>query len=533
MKINLIKFLILLIATTMVFSSCQKDNKEESLTTSDKGTVRLKIGGTSFSGKKNDATLQSSNNKKSTKESLLVQHQEVSFNKDYNVTATLTAVGNTEPSLRGSNRAESVPNGPVTEPLQKGTEYTITVYEKGNRDKEVASKKYVHGVDDTSIEFELTPGDYTFTANATKKYYQKRFNDNFQEYQEVSTWTYPHWHEDISVTAGRNLNLNIVFTNTFPELTITLNAGNIGNITSIKHGTFYPSYSSYDTKIDKFNGTVTYGGGFYNNAMFTFPYQYTFPRVETSSTWTSNPVPLPLNYTDQGRIELTNVIINNIMGEVKLANLVIEEGVKYDLQLTLGDKKADKTYKVGNLEFAKANLVYDRSTNKYFFGSAGNAGDLFFPNYVRSLNINPAWPQPSGNENGAFGDPCKLMTPLNTWRLPKQTEIQESLFQTYGITPPSQPNQNTYSNGSSIYFGIRQYPGSELSNYFSLNFRGYGKDTGYYGFETDKGRYLLTKPDGGYTQLVISGTNGSVGTFEFLEFKNNENIAISVRCVKN
>ena len=549
MKITPNKLAILFLSMTFFVSSCQKEMDEATDLNSGKGKVTLKLSGARFKEPTNDKDLQSSANRKGSVSSSKIQYQEIPFNDDYMMSAALTPVGEISSSLRASARANAVSKDLITEPLEEGTPYTISVYEKGNRDNLIASKNFIHGVDDKNIEFELESGEYTFVANATKKYYQKQWNSNFQEWQETSDWSSPHWHEDIVVESGESKPLDIVLNNAFAEITVSVNSGDLGIITRIGGGNFSPTYSSYpfassSVTIDDFTGEVTYGGMANSFEMFTFPFTYT--SHEPSSLWVSNPAPLRLDYSDKGTVSISGIIINNKMGSVSISDLEIEEGVKYHLELSLMKKpeEEEKTFKVGSIEFAKSNLWYDIYTQKYYFRGTS----LFFPGFVKPLVNNPSYPQPGGFHNGTNGDPCKLVEPFDTWRLPTQMEIEQIMFPAFNISTPYTESQNTYYDYYGVHFGTRQSTSNESSSYLNLVCVGYGNSAGYVGYEREKDRYLLSTIDGGYTQLILSppkasdplvsqdvagNISGPGGQIEIVNFEQGKDIAIAVRCVKN
>lgn len=521
MKITLNKILAFFIATMTLTTSCQKDKQEEILN-SGKGTVTLKIGGTSFANGVSNVGSKSSTNNNSKISSPATQQQEVSFNEEYNVTATLTPVVETTSNLRAATRAESVSTGPVKEALEIGTTYYIKVYEKGNRNRELTSKNFTHGINDQNIEFDLPSGEYTFVAAG-----QSPYNNPLYTYNPL------HWKEDIVVIEGKNTIINLTFTHLFAEVTVTLNAGTIGNIEKINGGYIVPMYSINEGdggKIDYFTGAVTFGTYQGSNNLV-------FPTQPLGSLWKSRPASLQVKYTDKGEVELFGVTINGIMGNIHLSNLIFEEGVKYDLQLTLG-QKTERTYKIGNVEFAMSNLFYDQSKNTHYFLARDN-GSYFFANYVKPKKMGVLNSKPSTDINGQNGDPCKLVKPLNTWRLPTDTEIK-TVFSELNITSSSNSNQNIYYTQKGIAFGTRQNLGNDPMDYLFLYFSGFyqGSDRNYnneYYHLTKIGRYLLTKASGGYARLEISytPTNNSAETkIQLLDAPDLDN-AISVRCVKN
>jgi len=513
MKITLNKILAFFVATMMLTTSCQKDKQEESLN-SGKGTVTLKIGGTSFTSGKTNGNVQASNSKKGTTSSPFVQQQEVSFNEDYKVTATLTPINNYQPSLQASKSAEAKSNGSVTTALPIGTEYTITVYEKGNESKPIATKLFKHGVNDTEIKFDLLPGEYTFLASGS-------INKGKPSENQL------RWREDIEVIQDKNLSLNIILQHMFAQANITLNAEGVGNIEQIMYVDIKPTYDV--NSINFFSGVISFGrllGDSYLSNLFT--------SQAPASIWTSSPVTIKTSATSEGEIHLYNVVINGIMGgQISLLNLTIEEGIKYDLQLKLG-AKTEKTFKISGLEFAKGNLKYDRLNDTYSFEeSTWNPGHYFFPNYVKPKIGEGNDLKPSAQWNGNNGDPCALVKPLNTWRLPTKAELEILLANNKTF----QSSFSYYPGGEGgVFFGTEAHPGSERFNLLYLSLNDYYSNSDHINeFAGKDGRYLL-KNGTGYAQLALSLRNSAGGisaTGQPRLITAPADMAISIRCIKN
>lgn len=516
MKINLNKLVAFFMVTLVLASSCKKEKQEEN-SNSGKGTISLKIAGTSFTKLESNISPKGST-KSTTISSSATQYQEVPFNDEYTVQATLTPIGTTQPALRGSTRAESVSNGAVTEQLPNGIEYTIQISGKGDLENFSRVYFFTHGVNDADISFELAPGEYTlFASDKDRGYLSNRLR----------------WKEDIKVTEGKDVNLNIVLQNMFAQATVTLNTENIGAIQQI--GSLYVNPIFYAPVLNFNTGSITYEGQGHSENML-------YPAVHPSSSiWTSKPLVLKTG-PNKAEISLYNVIINGIEGKIHLSDLTIEDGVKYDIQLKLGSK-TEKTFKIAGLEFAEANLYYDRNNDSYSFVNADDSyrrDGYFFPNYVKPKERGyEGNKKPNPTINGNIGDPCQLIQPLNKWRLPTKSEIEillqnnKTILSNFSYYPPSQASQER----GGVFFGIETHPSDRYREFLFLPLLNYyTNSTSTAENPGNAGRYLLKKGSNEFAQLALSlYKSGSVisTTGEARIIEVSEDTALSIRCVKN
>jgi len=167
MKNNYIKQVLALFMAVAVFaSSCNKEQDTNHLTT-DKAIVSIKMEGIG-QGRNLDNVLRASASTGKNNPSPAVQRVEISFNEEYDVTATLIPVGaavsNTE--LRASAKRAEAGVNPEIEELADGSSYVVAVYDAaGNY---VAHNVFIHQVGNLpQYQFELEPGEYTFLAVAT------------------------------------------------------------------------------------------------------------------------------------------------------------------------------------------------------------------------------------------------------------------------------------------------------------------------------------------------------------------------------
>lgn len=516
MKITLNKIVVFFMATLVFSSSCQKD-KQEYNADSDKGKVKLKMGGTSFTRLDDNISSKASNGKNAIT-STAPQSQEVPFNDEYKIIATLIPVGTNQPVVKGSTRAESVPNGAVIEPLEKGIKYTINVTGKGALENIRLSKRFIHGVDDADISFDLAPGEYTLLA----------FDDD-----RGYTNNRLRWQGDIEVVAGKDVNLNIVLQNMFAQATVTLNTENIGAIQQI--GSLYVNPVFYAPVLNFYTGSITYEGKGHAENML-------YPAVNPSSSiWKSNPFVLKTG-PNKAEISMYNVIINGIEGQIHLSGLTIEDGVKYDIQLKLGSK-TDKTFKIAGVEFADANLYYDQNNDSYSFANADNAyrrDGYFFPNYVKpKVRGSEANKKPNSTINGNNGDPCELVQPLNKWRLPTKNEVEilltnnKTVLSNFTYYPPIESSKER----GGVFFGIETHPSDRYREFLFLPLLNYyTNSTSTTENPGEAGRYLLKNGSSEFAQLALSlyKSQGVISTTGEPRIINQvpEDMALSIRCVK-
>ncbi|TYR37913.1 hypothetical protein FXV77_01095 [Sphingobacterium phlebotomi] len=527
MKHNYIKTLLVCFTASTVFaSSCQKDNGIDNL--GGKATVTVDMRGVGPSaGNKANAGLRASASSGKMMATPAVQRQVIKFNDQFNVTATLKEVSTAAAApaaLRASaNRAATTTTG-VGEifPLPTGTAYTVVI-SQGN--EVVATETFTQG--EGAHKFNIEAGSYTYTAYA------------YGDESSTGAAKDPLWVSgNFSVTAGDNT-LSIVLEHRLTEVTVVFNAGSGRTINSIGAGTLAPNH------IYEFNeetGAVTFGG-------VTTAAAVSFTGQTAGQIWTSNPTMIAVEDTDNGVVELPNVTINDIQGSITSGGWALKAGVQYTLELNLGDKE-DTGIEVGGSTWAPGHLAYDPETGSYGFTSNNEISDsYFFPNYVTpkvfGLNgnnddINRA---PTSAQNGAHGDPCALVMPLNTWRLPTTTEMNTLKRRTEPFGTNDQgadnPGPNQYaparwgghykgtSGQEGVFFGTQSQPAENEHQYLFIPYTGVynnGPDKQEKGF----GYYLLRNSSGNFGDLQVQGAY----TMNVSETPRSSSTAYQVRCVR-
>jgi len=529
MRNNYIKTLVACFIAVSVFaSSCQKDNGVDNLGGEATVTVNMQGVGPS-TGNKAKAGLRASASAGNTIATPAVQRQVIKFNELYNVTATLKEVTPTAPALRASaNRAETKTTGTgEILALAAGTAYTVRVYDGATY---VDQKTFIQGEGNTE-KFALEGGKtYTFQAFA--------YGDASAE--EGSADQDPLWWEkEVAIAAGSNT-LDIILGHKLTEVTVVFNAGAGRQITAINAGALAPNYNYI---FNEETGSVTFGSA-------TTAAAINFTNQSVGQTWTSDPVMIAVEDTNNGIVELSDVTINGIDGAISSDGWALKAGVQYILELNLGDKE-DTGIDIGGSMWAPGHLTYDPATDTYDFTSNNQISDsYFFPNYVKpkvfGLNgngddINRG---PNPEMNGTNGDPCALVYPLNTWRLPTTAEMNTLKRRTDPIGSNDQgadnpgPNQYAparwggYYTGTSgqqgVFFGTQSRPDEDKAQYLFIPY------TGVYNNGSDKqeegfGYYLLRNSNGDFGALQVQGTY----TMNVSETPRSSSTAYQIRCVQN
>lgn len=474
MKHNYIKTLVACFMAVAVFAtSCQKDNGADDLGTGE-ATVTVNMKGIALNSGK---SLRASASGKSIA-APAVQRQVISFNEQYNVTATLREVTPATPALRASSKRAEVIDSGVGAILPFTGEYTIVV--KDGSGEEVAT-----ALGSGQLNFTAPVGNYTYIA-----------------YSEDGglLWT----SDALTVSEGQNT-LDLVLKHKLTEVTVIFNSGSIGDITAIGGGTINPDYGYTD--FDVTTGEVTYGATANDKAI-------TFPAQAASNSWTSNPVVIAVEDTDNGTVVLDPVTINGITGNVASSGWSLEAGVQYVLELNLGVKE-EEGFEIGGVLWAPGNLTYNEDTDEYGFTPDQNASG----NYFAWNNLRPFFMVGNSAGNSApyleERDPCALVAPLGTWITPTEQQFQSLIDLGYAYG----------DNG--VYLGTSEVPTpAEAPNHLFLPLSGIyqggttlhheGEGSAHYQTQT-VGRSFYSVPAWDYT--VITGN-----------YYNSQ--AMSVRCVK-
>lgn len=528
MKLNNTKSLLsLMAAMTMFIFSCQKDNNTAELSTG-KAIVNVKLGGI---GPEDGSKLAKGSIGGSSATTAVAQQITVPFGEDLVVRATLTEVkASAGTSFRAAANKAATTSTESGEIVAFNGNYTIRAYKKIDASNEILVQT-VNGLSTKSNQFELEPGNYKFVFSAYGN--PTATGEDKDPLSQVIEQT---------VTAGNNT-LNVILKHKLTEVTVKFDAGSGRTINAISGSTVKPNYNY---TFDEGTGVVTFGAELAAKG-------FTFPTQAAAQTWTSTPVLIAVdNSNGAGEVKLANVTINNKAGNVSLTGLTLKKGVQYVLELNLGAKQG---FEIGGEAWSSGNLEYNPSTGVYSFGSVNSIGNYFYAGFLRPKVLPPdpnatdAWTYncPTEERNVAGKDPCALVAPNNTWRLPEKAEFLQLQSSTAegGTDNPGVPvawnaaryvDTYTPNVGSAlgVFFGTQVHPGvTNRDKYLFLLLSGEYAGNNTIGAMNTQGYYLVSSGTG-YEHVQIGGQKGQPAwDFDFkLGQEGRQCHAVQVRCVK-
>lgn len=525
MKLNNTKTLLsLMIAMTVFIFSCQKENNTTELSTGN-AIVNVKMSGI---GPEDGSKLAKASIGGSNAAANAVQQVAVPFGEDLVIRATLTEVKASQgTALRASSAKAATTSVGAGEIVAFNGDYKIYIYKEGSSTLE----KTVDGKGGAVNKFELAPGKYKFVVSAYGNPAGTGADKDPLSVEILQT-----------VTAGNN-NLDVVLKHKLTEVTVKFDAGSGRTINAISNSTVKPNYNY---TFDEATGAVTFGTELAAKG-------FTFSTQAAAQTWTSTPVLIAVdNSNGAGEVKLANVTINNKAGNVSLTGLTLKKGVQYVLELNLGAKQG---FEIGGETWSSGNLEYNPSTGVYSFGSVNSIGDYFYAGFLRPKVLPPdpnatdAWTYncPTEERNVAGKDPCALVAPTNTWRLPTKEELLmlKTSTEVGGSDNPGVPVAwnvaryvDTYipnvGTDLGVFFGTQVHPGvTNRDKYLFLLLSGEYAGNNTIRAMNTQGYYLVSSGTG-YEHVQIGGQKGQPAwDFEFKPGQEGRQChAVQVRCVK-
>jgi len=501
----------------LLVSACQKDSASNKI---QETVVKVNMSGV---GNNVDIATKSST---SARRSSGTETTIIPFNDEYSIVASVKTVGSSNISTTGSGNKAAVTEQVTA--LKTGTQYTIAVYSSAGAYVTHQSFTYTAG---QTPQFTLPPANYTFVVVASGN--NTLPSINFNQALSAINWNVPtasmdvmYFKQALNVQEGAANILDVILKHKFTEVKVTVDTKAIGT-SQVATGTVTPNFPSVTFALE--NGTIDYtGAGSSTNAALTFP-------TTSGTELVSNPL-LLLTQGQSGSITVP-VTINGTTKPVNHTR-ILAEGVSYEITLRIQRNGIN----IGGGTFSPGNLLYNPSTGEYSFApSNGARGDYFFSNYVKAKLMNVGNITPNSTDNGASGDPCALVYPLDYWRLPTEAEANTLID---AITPPPtggnwtpNPYQNNtlvdYFNGPTtdlgMFYGTQTHPASNNETYLFLGLGGYYENTDQSGTVGTQGRFLL-KSTTGYTSLLLTGTQGTTGFTQIASL--NQNAAVQIRCIK-
>ncbi|MVZ63657.1 fimbrillin family protein [Sphingobacterium humi] len=526
--INLKSTASLMLAIALL-SSCNKEVIESSGLTK----VQINVGvGKGESQTFKAATLRSGLS------SNVVRSIEIPFNSDITLVATFKSVGaqaTSSPGLKASTKTLSnisAVNGTNTFPLDAGTSYTVLAYQDG-----VLKSTQNFTVGATPNVFELAPGEYTFITyaagnNAILPAPTGQLSlAKFENLAASVDLMYAKTQQTIS--QGVTNTLNAVLKHVFSQITVKFNTAVIGNATIGNGGEFAPSFPTANVTLT--DGAVTETG-------IAGVSSITFPTGTTSGNlFESTPIKVIAN-TTQGQIKLKAVTIGGVTKDVTLNNLTILPNYRYELTI---DLKRPSSVNIGNIHWSLGNLIYNNG--EYGFAANNAAGSFFFQGYVLPKNMDQSVPYAQQNSeankplgiNGAAGDPCELVAPAGSWRMPYTDEVNTLIAATNEGVPSYIRNRfKAYYETASgttlgVFFNIHERPSeSTKANYLFLPMLGYYQND-FTNNRINTEGYYIVKDRGAatYQFLRIGGPQGA--DYDTRITAADKQTAAQIICVKD
>ncbi|MGV6946784.1 fimbrillin family protein [Sphingobacterium kyonggiense] len=526
---NLNKSRIRLVLTVfLAFAVLTSCNKENSVENPGKAKVVLKV------AESNGATneLKASANR-SRNSSVIVKEAEIVYNSDITLVATLQKVGGTSSSgLKASNN-KAANTGTSENLLTNGTKYTVLAFQE---DKLKSSQDFVVGSENS---FELDPGTYTFITYAVK--------DGFEftaPTGDLSLTSFPalasgadimYASKEQTIVAGSVNNLSVTLKHLFSELTVKLNTSELGDA-NIGSGLY---------SMGALSGVVKLSDGGLAVSPDKVAVPIIFPQG-VAQEFASLPF-MVIPTGDPATIQLTGVVIDGVTKNLTIGDLDVESGTRYELVLNLKKKQIAN---VGGINLSLGALTYDRTTGEYGFSGNNEPGAYFFPDRVipKDLIVGNGNQGPNAS-NGATGDPCALVAPAGSWRLPTTAEVNTLVSSTEpgGISNPGTPTPwsparwtDYYSTTNTgivgVFFGSQVRPAEAVKeSYLFMPFFGaYHDNFDISGNLGTQGYYLLSDSanPGKYMFWHLTGQPNSLNYGTNI-IQAGETSAVQVVCVKS
>lgn len=480
-----------ILASALFISSCSKDNNAAVIP--EGTTVRLNIG-QAYAPNSGVAKAASVGRSYAS----ATQTVEIPFNNEYTIVASLIAEEAAAPSLKASNRAATTSTGSEQHKLNQGTIYYVAIFDAAGDYKETKSFTQGNGAQDFAIE----KGKYTFVIYASGS---NKTLPSIAAGTKLSAVNFEGLTADqdfmldqvpFEVKDGQNV-LSADLAHLFTQVTLKFDASAIGAVSSIAGATIEPSNAAADVNLA--NGTLTYKG---NVSPVAFKLKNTTGTVINSdSTFITTAA------TTSGKVSLQGVSIGGSTAKpIASSNWSLKPGVKYMLEFKL---KKPTEVNIGGEVWALGNLIYNNGV--YGFAATNDAyGNYWFPGYQKPKVFGVNDPATHNNQeassalNGGSADPCSLVLPLNTWKLPTKAEFDKLIASTgqNGADNPKYPNQygvgryvgswdGTNATNIGMFFGAQVNPGAQRDKYLYLPYGGAYHNNNTGNAKGEQGYYLL------------------------------------------
>ncbi|MDV3661069.1 hypothetical protein CMU70_11440 [Elizabethkingia anophelis] len=356
--------------------SCRSVDTENKINDTS-AVVKINITKSEFEDRDNVNTQSSLNSKRVASNNGIIQRQEISIDKDFSLIAEFF------PIVKKNGAIALLKEGLMATsevlPLPDGIKYKIVVYDAAGI--YVTEKEFVNGKNDEGLKLEGNR-NYTFIAYSLNS---KSTTGNIISPQSLVTAKLSgitgdlmYFKKNMDISNNKINVLNIVLKHQFSSITTTLNASTIGNITAITSPTIIGGFDSAgiqfsDNKI------------FYNNVKVM---PVIFPTLN-QPTITSNPS-IIIGNTTGATFNIGSITINGATKkDIKISNLNITPGVKYNLNITFQKGAVNEivcpskpiAYQVSTPDIFWYHPVNDKDKVLSYVG--GNGG--IFPEFITTF----------------------------------------------------------------------------------------------------------------------------------------------------
>ncbi len=347
----------------------------------------------------------------------------------------------------------------------------------------------------------------------------------------------------VPVSSDAPTQLKLDLQHLFTELTVKLDASEFGDVKAIE---------SFDFSEVFENTNVTYDDDFKVNTkegdtkkVITF----NAAVAAAAKTWSSKPF---FVYAGEGSqkvgFTLNGVTIDGIAGTHTLPFLNkfnIEPGARYTLTMKLVKKVEEPTFDaiaIGNFAWTTGSLTYDKTTGKY---SIDDQGDYFFAGYQWPKEFNESNDDnynksASIDLNGELIDPCSLLNPAGTWRLPTVKEYENMIDATRqgtrpeGSPEPDAPNRYVSTIDQGIYFNAYNKDGKlDLENAIFFKFAGAYNNGSTKQEAGNQGYYWAYDESSKSYKYLQVNANIWMGVWDIHNYTNRNTSAFTIKCVTN
>lgn len=418
----------------------------------------------------------------------VVQRKEIPLGKGMTLVAELTAQREMVNKQSGNvNKILEAPGDKVTTPISTGTRYKLVVFDANGNYK--TFRDYTYGSEANAAPLMLDGGSsYTFVAYSVNS--TSELPNLFYENNGPATLANArmlagtggelmYFKKQMPVFGDGTNYLGITLAHQFCQITTIINTANLSGsgdkrINAVT-GYFKPNATQATLNLNDGNISVS---GADQNVNLTF---------SGLGTTLATSLPVSVNAaTTTGSLVFTSMNIGGVLNNNPPAvnGLIFTRGIKYNLTLNVTETTViTPGITVGPVEWAPGNLYFDNTDpdNPYKFRddiTRYEFDSYWATDFWRWMAINP------GEAKWNVGDPCKLVLPKGTWRMPTAKTltgvngywalVSGDVKSLEGATVSTAVKDYTEltANGKKIRFNHYYYPvsnGTMVANYWTAD----------------------------------------------------------------